>query len=70
MDPPSPSFSSPCHGSGITEGLHLVWFNGKFMLEDRSNDKRFAEDVKTWAEGVSLNTPSIKKKKKITNATK
>lgn len=64
------------HGSGITEGLHLVWENGKFMLEDSSIDNRFAEDVKTWTEGVkgkdrvSLNTSSVKKKKKITDATK
>lgn len=52
MVPPPTLFSS---GSGMTAGLEIWSYAGKFILYDRSTDGRFAADIATWNTAAGLN---------------
>ena len=62
-----------CSGSGLTEGLALVFdaTTSRFLLADRSSDNRFAVDVGIWNGGLNTSpSKKIKIKAKKRNAAK
>lgn len=53
-------------GNGMTTGLEIWRVGDKFVLADRSDDGRFADDVRIWNTAVGLNATALKKLKDAT----
>jgi len=46
-------------GAGMTAGLEIWRYGTKFLLHDRTADKRFATDVATWNSALGLNVSEL-----------